>query len=46
MLLFILLRHTWLTPSMFASLALVDGLVSAIILIVSSPHIAYLQGGT
>jgi hypothetical protein len=46
MLLFLLLRRTWLTPSMFASLALVDGLLSAIILMVSSPHTAYLQRGT
>lgn len=29
-----LLVNTWLTPSMFANLALVDGLVSAIFLIV------------
>ena len=38
-----IVRHTWLTPSMFANLALVDGLISAIFLIVSLPHMAYLQ---
>lgn len=35
--------YTWFTPSIFASLALVEGLVNVILLNVWSPHNAYLR---